>query len=184
MSSIALNTSASGMSALNTQLDITANNLANANTTAFKSSRANFQDLYYIEKKQPGVENQIADSTSPIGLFVGLGWSPSPRDDRLRLNNQLSVVNGTLRPEMKKRAAKLATHALLPLLELAGQKALLPGAGGSALDPRSLRRAAGRGLLLDGLTRGTGLEGRLVEQNPHTRDPRLALAVGTDGEVV
>ena len=73
MSSIALNTSASGMSALNTQLDITANNLANANTTAFKSSRANFQDLYYIEKKQPGVENQIADSTSPIGLFVGLG---------------------------------------------------------------------------------------------------------------
>ncbi|MHC4245696.1 MAG: flagellar basal-body rod protein FlgG [Planctomycetota bacterium] len=73
MSSLALNTSASGMSALNTQLDITANNLANANTTAFKSSRANFQDLYYIEKKQPGVENQIADSTSPIGLFVGLG---------------------------------------------------------------------------------------------------------------
>lgn len=39
---------------------------------------------------------------------------------------------------------------------------LLPGAGGSALDPRSLRHAAGRGLLLDGLTRGTGLEGRLV----------------------
>lgn len=30
MSSLALNTSASGMSALNTQLDITANNLANA----------------------------------------------------------------------------------------------------------------------------------------------------------
>ena len=73
MSTLALNTSASGMSALNTQLDVIANNLANANTTAFKSSRTNFQDLYYIEKKQPGVESQIADATSPIGLFVGLG---------------------------------------------------------------------------------------------------------------
>ena len=65
MSTLALNTSASGMSALNTQLDVIANNLANANTTAFKSSRTNFQDLYYIEKKQPGVESQIADATSP-----------------------------------------------------------------------------------------------------------------------
>ena len=52
MSTLALNTSASGMSALTTQLDVIANNLANANTTAFKSSRTNFQDLYYIEKKQ------------------------------------------------------------------------------------------------------------------------------------
>lgn len=73
MSYLALNSSASGMTALNTRLDVIANNIANSETTAFKGSRTNFQDLYYIEKKQPGVENQAIGSTSPVGLFVGLG---------------------------------------------------------------------------------------------------------------
>lgn len=73
MSYLALNSSANGMSALNTQLDVIANNIANADTPAFKSSRTDFQDLYYIEKKQPGVENLATQSTSPVGLFVGLG---------------------------------------------------------------------------------------------------------------
>ena len=73
MSYLALNSSASCMNALNTQLDVIANNIANADTPAFKSSRTDFQDLYYIEKKQPGVENVATQSTSPVGLFVGLG---------------------------------------------------------------------------------------------------------------
>lgn len=73
MASIALNSSASGMSALNTRLDVIANNIANADTTAFKASRTNFQDLYYVEKKQPGLESPSTGFTNPIGLFVGLG---------------------------------------------------------------------------------------------------------------
>ena len=73
MSYLALNSSATGMTALNTQLDVIANNIANADTNGFKSSRADFQDLYYIEKKQPGVENQQADTRTPNGLYVGLG---------------------------------------------------------------------------------------------------------------
>ena len=73
MSYLALNSSATGMTALNTQLDVIANNIANADTNGFKSSRADFQDLYYIEKKQPGVENQLADTRTPNGLYVGLG---------------------------------------------------------------------------------------------------------------
>ena len=77
MASISLNSSASGMSALNTQLDVIANNIANAPTVGFKSSRANFQDLYYIEKRQPGVESQSTNAISPIGLFVGLGTEVS-----------------------------------------------------------------------------------------------------------
>ena len=55
MSYIALNTAATGLSALSTSLDVTANNLANANTTGFKSSRGNFEDLYYQELAQPGI---------------------------------------------------------------------------------------------------------------------------------
>lgn len=68
----ALQSAATGLSALNTALDVTANNLANVNTTGFKASRANFQDLLYIEKAQPGTQNSIGDTT-PTGLYIGLG---------------------------------------------------------------------------------------------------------------
>lgn len=72
MAITALHTAATGLSALNTQLDVTANNLANSTTIGFKASRVNFEDLFYMQKLQPGVENTNGD-TRPIGLFVGLG---------------------------------------------------------------------------------------------------------------
>jgi flagellar basal-body rod protein FlgG len=68
----ALQSAASGLSALNTALDVTANNLANVNTPGFKTSRVNFQDLLYIEKAQPGAMNANEDQR-PTGLYVGLG---------------------------------------------------------------------------------------------------------------
>ena len=72
MANIALQSAATGLSALNTKLDVIANNLANVNTNGFKTSRANFQDLLYIERAQPGVENSNGDRR-PTGLYVGLG---------------------------------------------------------------------------------------------------------------
>ena len=72
MAITALHSAATGLSALNTQLDVIANNLANLNTTGFKASRANFQDLLYMERLQPGVENANSDRR-PTGLYVGLG---------------------------------------------------------------------------------------------------------------
>ncbi len=72
MANIALGSASSALSALNTQLDIIANNLANVNTVGYKSSRANFQDLLYIERQQPGTENANTDKR-PIGLYIGLG---------------------------------------------------------------------------------------------------------------
>lgn len=42
-----LRASASGMKAQQTRIDAIANNLANVNTTAFKRSRANFEDMLY-----------------------------------------------------------------------------------------------------------------------------------------
>ncbi|HYF15958.1 MAG TPA: flagellar basal-body rod protein FlgG [Phycisphaerales bacterium] len=68
----ALQSASSALSALNTALDVTANNLANINTHGFKGSRANFQDLLYIDKAQPGTINANQDQR-PIGLQVGLG---------------------------------------------------------------------------------------------------------------
>jgi len=72
MAIIALHSASTGLSSLSTELDIIANNLANVNTVGFKASRANFQDLLYLEKAQPGVENANGDQR-PTGLFVGLG---------------------------------------------------------------------------------------------------------------
>jgi flagellar basal-body rod protein FlgG len=76
MSYIALNTAATGMSACSISLDVTANNIANANTTGFKSSRANFEDLFYQELAQPGLPagNSVQ---RPTGLYVGLGTQVS-----------------------------------------------------------------------------------------------------------
>lgn len=72
MALVALDSAATGLSALNTDLDVIANNLANVNTEGFKSSRVNFQDLLYQEKALPGVENSNGDKR-PTGLYVGLG---------------------------------------------------------------------------------------------------------------
>lgn len=72
MAIIALHSAATGLSALQTSLDVIANNLANANTDGFKASRANFQDLLYQERAAAGVENANGDQR-PVGLQVGLG---------------------------------------------------------------------------------------------------------------
>lgn len=72
MAVLALHSASTGLNALSTELDVIANNLANVNTTAFKTQRVNFEDLIYQTKKQPGVENANGDQT-PAGLQVGLG---------------------------------------------------------------------------------------------------------------
>jgi len=87
MATIALNSASSALSALNTSMDVLANNLANVNTAGFKSSRANFQDLLYAQRQQPGIENANGDER-PIGLQVGLGVRVS--------GTQLSFTQGSL----------------------------------------------------------------------------------------
>ena len=72
MAIAALHSASTGLSALSTSIDVTANNIANANTVGFKVSRTNFQDLLYDQKAQPGTENAIGD-TRPAGIQVGLG---------------------------------------------------------------------------------------------------------------
>ncbi|WP_250658522.1 flagellar basal-body rod protein FlgG [Alkalimarinus coralli] len=68
----ALYVSKTGLSAQDTALTTTSNNLANVNTTGFKRERAVFQDLLYQIKRQPGgLTSQ--DSELPSGLQVGTG---------------------------------------------------------------------------------------------------------------
>lgn len=61
-----------GLDAQQTRMDVISNNLANANTTGYKSSRAEFQDLMYQNRGQPG--GQTTEQTeSPTGLMLGTG---------------------------------------------------------------------------------------------------------------
>jgi flagellar basal-body rod protein FlgG len=66
----ALKTAASGMSAQQRKLDVTANNIANVNTTGYKSSRAEFQELLYEKEQAAGNPNE---GGAPTGVEVGSG---------------------------------------------------------------------------------------------------------------
>ena len=50
----ALYTAATGMQAQQRNIDTTANNLANVNTTGFKKSKVQFQDLLYYNERSAG----------------------------------------------------------------------------------------------------------------------------------
>jgi len=65
-------TSATGMKAQQMYVDNVANNLANVNTTAFKRSRLDFQDLLYDTVVSPGSES-VAGYQMPSGLQIGSG---------------------------------------------------------------------------------------------------------------
>ncbi len=72
MSVQTLYTAATGMEALETKLDVIANNLANINTVAFKRDRANFEDLFYRHQQLPGALDSAGNPTS-VGVSIGLG---------------------------------------------------------------------------------------------------------------
>ena len=65
-------TAASGMVAQQANIDVVSNNLANVNTTGFKKSRTDFQDLMYQNMRQAGATTG-ADNQVPTGIQVGLG---------------------------------------------------------------------------------------------------------------
>ena len=93
----ALYSAASGMSAQQLNVDNIANNIANANTTGFKSRRAQFQDLLYQSMIQPGAAAG-QQSTIPTGLQLGLGTRAASNEvifsqgDFSQTNNPLDLV--------------------------------------------------------------------------------------------
>ncbi len=71
----ALYTSSSGMQAQQLNLDAIANNLANVNTTGFKKTRVDFQDVLYQTYRMPGTA-VAQGATVPTGIQVGHGTRP------------------------------------------------------------------------------------------------------------
>jgi flagellar basal-body rod protein FlgG len=66
---------ATGMGAQQLRLDVIANNLANVNTTGFKKSRGDFEDLVYQTVRQAGGDLP-GGGQMPLGQQVGLGVRP------------------------------------------------------------------------------------------------------------
>jgi flagellar basal-body rod protein FlgG len=93
----ALYSSSTGMNAQEANIDVIANNLANVNTTGYKKSRAEFQDLVYQYVVEPGAPTS-ATTQSPSGIQIGLGVKTAAvqkvftQGDLTNTGNQLDVA--------------------------------------------------------------------------------------------
>jgi flagellar basal-body rod protein FlgG len=68
----ALWTAGTGMNVQQVNLDVISNNIANVNTTGFKKSRADFQDLMYQTLRLQGAKNETGNQV-PTGIQIGHG---------------------------------------------------------------------------------------------------------------
>ncbi len=84
----ALYSAAAGMHAQQSNLDVIANNLANVNTTGFKKSKIEFQDLLYEQERAAG-SDQGAGNLLPTGIQIGHG-SQIVATSRIFSNGELS----------------------------------------------------------------------------------------------
>lgn len=72
----ALRTAATGMSAQQMNVDNIANNLANVNTTGFKKTNLEFQDVLYQNYRRAGAASAVGTRV-PTGLSIGYGTKPA-----------------------------------------------------------------------------------------------------------
>jgi len=85
------------MAAQEMNLDVIANNLANVNTTGYKRSRADFQDLIYQYIVEPGSPTS-QNTMSPAGIQLGLGVQTASvqkifqQGDLIETGNQLDLA--------------------------------------------------------------------------------------------
>ncbi|MFZ4402532.1 MAG: flagellar basal-body rod protein FlgG [Pseudobdellovibrionaceae bacterium] len=89
-----LNTAATGMQAQQANMDVIANNIANASTMGFKKSRAEFEDLMYQTQKEPGTATGL-NAYSPNGVQTGLGVKTASVQKDFENGNSL-VTKGAL----------------------------------------------------------------------------------------
>jgi flagellar basal-body rod protein FlgG len=69
----ALSTAATGMMAMELNVQVIANNLANMTTTGYKRQRAEFQDLLYDHVSRIGTQTSTQGNILPVGIDLGSG---------------------------------------------------------------------------------------------------------------
>ncbi|MDR3476557.1 MAG: flagellar basal-body rod protein FlgG [Gammaproteobacteria bacterium] len=105
---LALAIARSGLDAHHKNIEVISNNLANANTTAYKKSRPEFEDLPYSVIKQPGSATS-QDTNTTSGLVLGTGTKLANNKkiftdgSLMQTDNQLDIAikgNGFLKVQL------------------------------------------------------------------------------------
>ena len=91
----ALDTAATGMAAMDLQVQVIAGNIANSSTTGFKSQRAEFQYLIYEHVQRIGAQASDNGNILPVGIELGSGVK-TVGTPRLMTQGTLSQPGNTL----------------------------------------------------------------------------------------
>ena len=91
----ALDTAATGMAAMDLQVQVIAGNIANMTTTGFKSQRAEFQDLIYEHVQRIGAQASENGNILPVGIELGSGVK-TVGTPRLMTQGTLAQTGNTL----------------------------------------------------------------------------------------
>ncbi len=91
----ALNTAATGMMAMELNVQVIANNLANMTTTGYKRQRAEFQDLLYDHVSRIGTQTSAQGNILPVGIDLGSGVK-TVGTPRLMTQGTLTQTGGSL----------------------------------------------------------------------------------------
>ena len=163
MSVQTLYTAATGMEAMQTKLDVIANNLANINTTGFKKDRANFEDLLYRHEVHPGVLD-AAQNPTPVGTQIGLG---------VRLQStQTDNRQGTLQQTGRELDIAIQGRGYLRTIDPSTQETMYTRAGNLDIN------ANGQ------LTIGSAQTGRLIDPPITIPNDATAVQFNTNGTVM
>jgi flagellar basal-body rod protein FlgG len=163
MSVQTLYTAATGMEAMETKLDVIANNLANINTTGFKKDRANFEDLLYRTEVFPGVQDASQTPTA-VGTQVGLGVRVS--------STQTDQRQGSLQQTGRDLDIAIQGRGYLRVLDPSTQEILYTRAGNLDIN------ANGQ------LVIGSASTGRLLDPPISIPQDAISIQISTDGQVM
>ena len=83
-----------GLEAQQTRMAVTANNLANVNTTGFKRGRVAFEDLMYQNVRQVGATG-AQDTLLPTGINIGTG-SRVVATEKMFTQGSMQITNNQL----------------------------------------------------------------------------------------
>lgn len=163
MSVQTLYTAATGMEAMETKLDVIANNLANINTTGFKKDRANFEDLLYRTEVYPGVQDASQTPTA-VGTQVGLGV-------RI-MSTQTDQRQGTLQQTGRDLDIAIQGRGYLRVIDPSTQNTMYTRAGNLDIN------ANGQ------LVVGSASTGRLLDPPITIPNDAEAIQISPDGQVM
>ncbi len=91
----ALSTASTGMMAMELNVQVIANNLANMTTTGFKRQRVEFQDLLYDHVSRIGTQTSAQGNILPVGIDIGSGVK-TVGTPRLMTQGTLAQTGGSL----------------------------------------------------------------------------------------